>query len=203
MSVFDLEKLYSTYFNNKPYFINKGGKTQQSVQDSMYSITENPRSKGSIDYTSKQIALNKINTYGKDIWFPIELWKSNQSILSIDACTIAVNLSKTIIKTVVSERQGTIKEQFSTDDYKFTVKGFLIGENRFFPEQQIQQLKELFKTTEPIELRGGYPEIFLDEDTTKIVMNTLDFPDVQGKSPWIRPFQFTCESDFIQDLIIK
>ena len=112
-----------------------------------------------------------------------------------------VNLSKTIIKTVVSERKGTIKECFSFDDYKFTIRGFLIGKNRAFPEDQIRTLKNIFESPNPVDLQGGYPEMFL-EDNGKIVIQTLDFPEVQGKCPWIRPFSMTCESDYIEDLII-
>ena len=52
-------------------------------------------------------------------------WKDTKKAIDIHACTVAVNLSKQIIKTVVSERKGSIKEQFSVDDYKFTIKGFL------------------------------------------------------------------------------
>lgn len=203
VSIFDLQTLYKTYFNKSPYYITPKGSEKPVTQDIVYSgIPENDRRKGSIDYSSKQIALNKIGAYGQDIWFPIEFWKSTEKVLEIDACTVAVNLSKTIIKTAVSERKGSVHEVFGVDDYKFTIKGFLIGKNRFFPEDQINKLKEIFETTEPVSLHGGYPELFLDE-SCRVVIATLDFPEVQGKSPWIRPFNLTCESDFIQDLIIE
>jgi hypothetical protein len=185
VSIFDLQALYKTYFNKLPYH-----------------LPDNDRPKGSIDYSKNNIALNKIGAYGKDIWFPITFWINEKTSLEIEACTVAVNLSKTIIKTAVSERKGTVHETFGIDDYKFTIKGFLIGKNRFFPEDQINQLKEIFETTEPVLLKGGYPEVFLG-DTCHVVIATLDFPEVQGKSPWIRPFSLTCESDFIQDIIIK
>ncbi len=203
VSIFDLQELYKTYFKKSPYYITPKDSEEPVTQDIVYSgIADNNRTKGSIDYSSKQIALNKIGAYGQDIWFPITFKVSEKLSLEIEACTVAVNLSKTIIKTAVSERKGTVKETFGIDDYKFTIKGFLIGKNRFFPEDQINKLKEIFETTDPVELHGGYPELFLDE-SCRVVIATLDFPEVQGKSPWIRPFNLTCESDFIQDLIIK
>lgn len=202
-TIFDLNALYKTYFNNSPFYIAPKDSEKPITQEVVYSgIPENNRTKGSIDYTTKQIALNKKGLYGKDIWFPVEFWKSTEKAIEIEACTINVNLSKTIIRTAVSERKGTVKEQFGIDDYKFTIKGFLIGKDRFFPEEQINKLKDIFETSEPIELRGGYPELFLD-DSCRVVIATLDFPEVQGKSPWVRPFSLTCESDFIQDLIIQ
>jgi hypothetical protein len=201
-TAFDLYKLYKTYFNNSPYFVADKDSQEPLTQEPGYLITsENPRPRGSIDYSSKNIAFNKIGAYGQAIWFPIALHKSNQLLIEIEACTIAVNLSKTIIRTAVSERKGTVKECFSIDDYKFTIKGFLLGKNRIVPEDQILLLKEWFETTEPIELHGGYPEIFLDE-SCRVAVGSLDFPEVQGKATYIRPFAMTLETDYIQDLIL-
>ena len=163
-TAFDLYKLYKTYFNNSPYYINPDGNTKPITEEIGYSITtENPRPKGSIDYSSKNIAFNKIGSYGQDIWFPIELWKSEQKLIEIEACTVGVNMMKEIIRTPVSERKGKVKECFAIDDYRFSIKGFLIGKNRIVPEDQILKLKDIFETTEPVELHGGYPEIFLDK----------------------------------------
>lgn len=206
ISVFDLQDLYKTYFNKSPYFITPKSSEKQVTQDVVYAgIAQNPNPKGTIYRSLKNRAFNKIGAYGQDIWFPIEFWKSNEKSIEIDACTVAVNLSKTIIKTAVSERKGTVHEVFAIDDYKFTIKGFLIGKNRTFPEEQINMLKEFFETTEPVSLHGGYPELFLDQ-SRRVVIATLDFPEVQGKNHWIRPFNLTCESDFIsdiEDLIVK
>lgn len=201
-TAFDLYKLYKTYFANSPYYINPKGETKPMSEEIGYSISiENPRPKGSIDYSSKNIAFNKKGAYGQDIWFPIELWKSGRKIIQIDACTIGVNALKEIIRTQVSERNGRVKECFNIDDYRFNIRGFLIGKDRLVPEDQILQLKDWFETTEPIELHGGYPEIFLDE-SCRVAISSLDFPEVQGKAPWIRPFTMTLETDYIQDLII-
>jgi hypothetical protein len=201
-TAFDLLKLYKTYFANNPYFITDKDSQQPITQEIGYSITaENPRPRGSIDYSSKNIPFNKIGAYGQAIWFPIELWKSGKKIIEIEACTVGVVLTQEIIRTQVSERKGRVKECFNIDDYRFNIKGFLIGKNRFVPEDQILLLKDWFETTEPKELHGGYPEIFLDE-SCRVAVSNLDFPEVQGKAPWIRPFTMTLETDYIQDLII-
>lgn len=199
---FDLLKLYKTYFNNQPYFVS-GDESKPLALEPGYSITtENPRPRGSIDYSSKSIAFNKIGAYGQAIWFPVELWKSNKKLIEIEACTVAVNLSKNIIRTAVSERQGTVKECFSVDDYRFTIKGFLIGKNRMIPEDQILQLKDFFETTEPIALHGAYPEMFMNDKTCQVAVSALDFPEVQGKATWVRPFNMMLETDFIDSLSI-
>jgi len=199
INIYDLQALYKTTFGNKYFVKPKSEETPIERPDHYTVALENPRRRGSVDYSQNQIALNKIGSYGQAIWFPVEFWKSNKIALTIDACTISVQLSSTIIRTTVSERRGTIKEQFSEDDYKFTIKGFLIGKDRFFPEDQILLLKEIKETREPISLHGGYPELFLDE-SCRVVITSLDFPEVTGKATWIRPFNLTCESDFILDL---
>lgn len=202
-TVFDLYKIYKTYFKNSPYFIpDKDSQEPTPEEEPSYSIQEyNSRVRGSVDYSRKGQPFNKIGAYGQAIWFPIELWMSKQKKIEIEACTVAVNLSKTIIRTAVSERKGTVKECFAIDDYKFTIKGFLIGQNKMVPEDQILLLKEWFETREPIELHGGYPEMFLEE-SCRVAVSTLDFPEVQGKAVWIRPFSMTLETDYIQDLTV-
>lgn len=223
-TAFDLYKLYKTYFGNEPYFVtDKDTATPSSSTDGqfVYQIDlENPRPKGSIDYSSKnQQPFNKIGAYGQAIWFPITLKTTEKTTVApspqypqgrklvedvsieIEACTVGVNLVKEIIRTQVSERKGRVKECFSIDDYRFTIKGFLIGKNRLFPEDQINVLKKIFETANPVELHGGYPEIFLDE-SCRVAIGNLDFPEVQGKATWIRPFTMILETDYIQDLII-
>lgn len=197
--LFDLAKLYRATFGNSPFIVKNGNAQGEDVK---YVVAENQRDLANFDYTTKRIALNKFSSMGRDIWFPVTFWINTQRSIEIEACTIAVNLVKTINKTVVSERKGTVKEQFNIDDYRFTIKGFLIGKNQIFPEDQINFLKELFETSQPVYLKGGYPEIFLEENA-QVVINTLDFPEVEGKSPYIRPFNLVCESDYIQDLILK
>ncbi|MFC3158996.1 hypothetical protein SAMN05443633_107154 [Chryseobacterium arachidis] len=187
---FDLGNLYKTYFSKEPYYIDK----TYSTDKTLYS---NKKDKDS----SKQISFNKIGAYGHDVWFPAE-FRINGNVedsLIIDACTIAVNLSKTIIRTAVSERKGTVKEMFNIDDYKFTIRGFLIGKERKVPEGDILKLKKIFETGEPVSLNGGYPEMFLEE-SNRVAITSLEFPEVQGKAHWIRPFSLTCESDFIADV---
>ncbi|MGV9003953.1 DUF6046 domain-containing protein [Flavobacterium sp.] len=195
---FNLFSLYKSTFGNAPYFVKDTNSNSEVIT---YDIPRADRQRTTIDYTTKQIALNKKSMLGKDIWFPVTFWLNDAENIEIEACTIGVQLSKTIVKTAVSERKGTVKEQFNIDDYRFTIKGFLIGKNRLFPEDQINMLKNIFETNDPVYLKGGYPELFLEENA-QVVLTSLDFPEVEGKSPFIRPFSLMCESDYIEDLIL-
>jgi hypothetical protein len=207
-NVFNLVTLYKEYFGRGSYHIDQTGNTSVAETITYSGLTQNPRPRGTIHFSDNTgQSFNKTGKYGQDIWFPITL-KSHRITetgelepieLPIDICTISVNLVSTIIRTPVTERIGTVKEIISHDDYKFTIRGFLVSEDRTVPEKQILDLINLRKSTEEKTLHGGYPELFLDK-TCRIVISDIDFPEVQGKSHWIKPFTLTCESDFITDL---
>lgn len=199
-TIFDLHKLYQTYFNKTPYYVTPKGSEKPLTQDVGYCIqAKNPRKRGTIVKTKSQDQpLNKVGSYGQDIWFPITLHVDAKLTIDLDAVTVGVNLSKTIVRTSVSERKGTIKECFGVDDYKFNVKGFLIGSDRMFPEDQVVLLKQIFEETKPLELHGGYVELFLDK-SCRVAMTALDFPEVEGKAVNIRPFTMSLETDYIED----
>lgn len=206
-NVFNLVTLYKEYFGRGSYHIDQNGDTTVAETILYSGLTKNPRPRGTIHFSERTgQSFNKIGKYGQDIWFPIELRgtkvieNSLEPIsLSIDICTVSVNLVSTIVRTPVTERIGTVKEIVSHDDFKFTIRGFLIDENRKVPEDKILDLVALRNSTQEKTLHGGYPELFLDE-TCRIVISDIDFPEVQGKSHWIKPFTLTCESDFITDL---
>lgn len=199
MNNFDLFKMYKTTFGRSPYFIQED---TSKAEEAIYDIPQSDRNKYSLDYTRNGQPLNKKSSLGKDIWHPVTFWESSNLSIEIEACTTAINLLKTVVRTPVSERKGTVKETFNIDDYRFSIKGFVIGKNRFFPEDQITALKKIFESQKPIFLKGGYVEMFLEENA-QIVITSLDFPENQGSAYWIRPFSLTCESDYIEDLIIK
>jgi|GEM_PF-386438 len=204
-NVINLYKLYGEVFGRHSYHIDAPKPLNLDVQFS--GIPKNERPKGTIHYSDKTgQPFNKSGLYGQDIWFPIELRGSKivgNSLepisLTIDICTVSVNLVSTIVSTAVIERKGTVNEIVNIDDYKFTIRGFLVGKNRTVPEEDILNLVALKESTQEKTLHGGYPELFLNE-TCRIVISDLEFPEVQGQNHWIRPFTLTCKSDFITDL---
>lgn len=206
-NAFNLYKLYKEYFGRDSYYVDTEGQTKQYGENiQITDLEKNPRPKGTIHYSSKNVQFNKIGKYGQDIWFPIEIkgfkkefGKWEEVSVVIDACTVSVNLVSTIVSTPVIERKGTVNEIVNIEDYKFTIRGFLIGKNRLVPEDDIMNLIKIKESTRAKTLHGGYPELFLDK-TCRIVISELEFPEVQGQNHWIRPFSMTCKSDFITDL---
>ena len=177
--VLNLPDIYNQFFANNTYHI------PQKV-DNKKSVLGTP--------------LSYLNAIGKEVFLPVSLWMSDKDNLQIDCCTIRVTAKKTIIRTAVSEQQGTIKEQFNIDDYQFTIKGVLIDKN--FPDQQIIMLKRMFESNKPIELLNALTDLFLDK-SHRIAIENLELPETEGKSIRMKPFILTCESDFIDTLIVS
>ena len=180
--VTNLEETYNTYFQG-PY----------SVPQKVEPVWNSTRFDSQL----------RENILGREVFLPIRLNGANGMSITCPCATIRVQGSKNVIRTAVSERIGTVKEMFQVGDYIFTIKGVLIAPSgKAFPDDDIYTLRQLFESTEHVLLHNALSDMFLD--TTRYVCITdLEFPEVQGKSPRMRPFQLTCESDYIDSLIIK
>ena len=180
--VTNLEEIYNTYFQ-KPYSL------PQKVEPVWNSTRFDSQLREEI--------------MGREVFLPIRLNGVDGMSITCPCATIRVQGSKNVIRTAVSERIGTVKEMFQVGDYIFTIKGVLIAPTgKAFPDDDIYTLRQLFESTEHVLLRNALSDMFLD--TTRYVCITdLEFPEVQGKSLKMRPFQLTCESDYINSLIIE
>lgn len=207
-NVFNLHKLYSEYFGRENYLIAKESAKDKNltIEVKFNGIPKNPHPKGKIHFSKTKQPFNKIGLYGENIWHPIKLQGFEMQYgqptihtLEIEICTVSVKLNTGIVSTPIANRKGCVNEIVNLDNYKFTVRGFLIGENRKVPEEKINKLKYFQDSLLPVEMHAGFVEIFLHK-SCKIQMTKLDFPEVQGGNHWIRPFSFECESDFVEDL---
>jgi hypothetical protein len=182
----DIELLYRNTFGGKPYRIN--GQKEEVSQLSGSALTA--------DYL------------GKEIWLPVKFVNLNKAIFGatevlLPYSVIKMSAKKTIVKTPLVERKGTVKELYSIDDFNISLKGFVIDEeNRIWPEQELTILKKLFDLNEAIEFDNALSNIFLDKDT-RVVIENLELPEVEGGRKHIRPFSLTLESDSVFTLELE
>lgn len=188
----DLLDVYNTYFQ-KSYSI---GVDWQDMG------TDNSIKKE--DYTTLGIPIRKISDTGVEVYLSVELTDglTNGNTLTIDCATIRATTKNTIIKTALSERQGTVKRQFNTGDYVFTIKGVLIGKDRKLPDKDISKLIYMAKNQSQIYLNNAYAELFISGEN-RICIESLEFPEQEGKHIRHRPFVMVCETDFINTLTLK
>lgn len=105
----NLENIYTSYFqpsykvndNREPVNVEEYGKIPRKAD----------RYK-----TSKGIYISEPSLYlGVEVFLPVTL-NSNGISIRLECCTIRVTSKKTIIRTAVTERVGTIKEQFNVGE---------------------------------------------------------------------------------------
>lgn len=186
---YDLEKLYAYTFGGGAYRID-GKNTNAS--DELRSNT----------------GLLKRQYNDKEIWLPVKFTELGASFekgeLLLPYSVISISGKKTIVKTPLAERKGTVKELYNVDDYDISIKGFLIDEaNRLWPESQIDDLKRIYENQLAVGLDNALTNIFLKDQGQRVVIETLDFPPVEGGRIHIRPFSMKLESDSVFTLELK
>ena len=186
---YDLEKLYAYTFGGGAYRID-GKNTNAS--DELRSNT----------------GLLKRQYNDKEIWLPVKFTDLDASFkkgeLLLPYSVISISGKKTIVKTPLAERKGTVKELYNVDDYDISIKGFLIDEaNRLWPESQIDDLKRIYENQLAVGLDNALTNIFLKDQGQRVVIETLDFPPVEGGRIHIRPFSMKLESDSVFTLELK
>ena len=192
MITVDLLTVYNTYF--QPNY--KVVKSDTAVDIPPFGVIAQ---KPDIKQTVFGGDISYKNAVGQTIFLPVELWVDGQTNLKIDCCTLRITSKKTIIRTAVSERKGTVKEEFNIGDYIFTITGVLIGWDRQFPSDQIVMLRTIYEADKPVELRNALGELFL-EKSIRVAVESLEFPDHAGKALYHKPFTMVCESDFVDTL---
>lgn len=172
----DLRNLYNTYFQ-KPYYLKPRVETTGMT---CYGLP-----------VKEQIL-------GREVFMSVTFKFAGRE-LTIACATIRVTGKKNVVKTVVAERKGTVKEQFSVGDYEFTIKGVLIGDGDSLPDVKMIFLKEMFESTKPVELHNAIADFFLDK-SLYVSIESIEFPEVEGKTIRHRPFSVICESDYVDSL---
>ena len=90
---------------------------------------------------------------------------------------------------------------FSAGDWVITIKGVLLGEDGKFPKEATERLIEISKNIEPLELWCGLTDMFMPGNN-KVVVESLELPEIKGSSIRHRPFTMTLESDYVDSLIV-
>lgn len=222
-NTFDLIKLYKNYFGNTPFSVQNTEDKSFTNEVEYNNIPENPHLKGKIHFSKTNQPFNKIGAYGQNIWHYVKFASKIKNskgeweviILEIDICTIAVKQVTNIISTPLAGAEinpktlegkplkphniGYVNEIVNIDDWIFTIRGFLVSKNRTVPETEIEKLKYFMQTNQPVEIHGGYVELFLPPSCI-VKVTSIEFPEVQGGNYWIRPFSLECKTNWMKDL---
>lgn len=197
--VFDLVKLFENTFGTKPYVIPELS-TQPANDGTPFKIDGFQNSPQLV--TPKGSVIGE-QYRGVDIWLPIRLSYMDQLICYIPYAVVNIYGKKIMVKTPMVERIGTVKEQYSIEDYVIGVKGFLISADRTFPEQEINNLKQVYEFGQAVQIENALTNIFLTNSSLqryeqrRVVIEDLEIPEVQGGRKHVRPFSMKLESDTV------
>lgn len=201
--IFDIDKLYQRTFGSQPYRVAQES-AQQNTQPSFKINGNNTVTVVDRVQNTLQVSLN-----GIEIWLPTVLSNlpSNvfeNGILNLPYSVVRITGSSTIIRTPLNERRGTVKEFFSIDDYKITLKGFFIDQERVWPYDDLLSLKNLHELGSAFTMDNALTNVFLNkpgaEDQQRVVITGFDLPEVEGGRKHVRPFVMQIESDSVFEL---
>ncbi|MFU8843481.1 MAG: DUF6046 domain-containing protein [Bacteroidales bacterium] len=99
-----------------------------------------------------------------------------------------------------SKGRGTIKERWSQDDYRVTIKGLFMNltDIAVYPEEDVARLRALCEAREIIEVDC---ELFRLFGIDRMAIDTYDFPFSKGEN--IQGYIITGYSDDIAELLIE
>jgi hypothetical protein len=188
---FDVEKLYEQIFGGKLYQIPPTG------------IGKDPKEEPSIikRTASRKYVLSE-KYLNREIWLPTRLAELNiedfnRSEFYLPYCAVKISGKKTIVKTPLAERQGTVKELYSIDDYSINLKGFFIDhKNRLFPEEDLDVLRQVFEVRGSFSIDNALINIMFGKEV-KVVMESFELPEVEGGRKHVRPYNIQLETDSI------
>jgi len=199
--IIDLGKLFQRVFGGKPYVINKNGDVTDAPGE-LYQIPANSLVIKNGQQLTPKGSLVAEKYKGVEIWLPTYL-SANGVTVFLPYSIIKITGKKTIIRTPLVERMGTVKEQYNIDDYSIIIKGFLISDDRTFPEDDLKTLKILYETQTAVTIDNALTNIFLANpaldqfEQRRVVITSLDIPEVQGGRKNVRPFVMEMESDSV------
>lgn len=173
MSEFSIKKLFSQAFGTEP---------PPSFQIEQAVARRESSTLGQPYYDADEM--------GREHFMPVRIngWL-------IPFAVVAITPRKTVVSTPMVERQGSVHEIISIDDYSINIKGILIGMTDDYPEEEVIKVHELFLINRSLELRSAKTDIFLKGED-KVVIKEIPLPVVPGVQH-AQPFEIVCVSDTI------
>ena len=111
--------------------------------------------------------------------------------IRIDSVIMTVEQSKTIVKTALQGRKGTIKEYISSGDYIISAKGVIDNTINEYPELAVGFLTKIANIPDQIKVTSKFLQQF---SINYVVIERFRFTEKQGSRD-IQPFELTMVSD--------
>lgn len=185
----------------EPYKLNTGDDVPRGSHEKGYQV-DTQITKAEREFTAKGSLIGE-QYRGVDILLPVRFYNGPLMVAYIPYCVLHIGGKKTLIETPLVERKGEVIEQYNINNYSIGIKGFMISEDKKFPERDITGFKNLFEANKALTIENALTNIFLSDKTLpqdeqrRVVIRDFDFPEVQGGRINVKPFTMQLKSDSI------
>lgn len=142
-----------------------------------------------------------LNSNGNEVFMPIWLIRKDGTKLLLQNTVASLSNQVTIVETPLVNRQGTVKEEISVNDWIINVKGIMVSSDGSYPDDQVAELNHLYNLREAVGIENARTSLVLS-DTEKVVIKSLRFPEIQGMVA-TQAFEMELVSDLPFDLYIN
>lgn len=127
---------------------------------------------------------------GTEYYLPVKLGGVQLPIPLISIETAEKNW---VIRKMIA-REGTTKGLLGTGDYRIFIRGFCVGKNGEWPEEQLELLSDLEKRKEVLDVENALTSIFLPEPQQCVLASPIRIGETR-RLPGVVEYQMELLSD--------
>jgi len=145
--------------------------------------------------SAKGVSYYYQNSSGNSVFMPIWLSTVNNNTLMylLPNTVMSLGIKANIVTTNLVNRNGTVKEEISDDDWELRIKGVLVGVGNSYPEEEMQTLINWREKRQAFNIQNVKTAICLGENE-KVVITRLHFPENRGFQN-TQPYELELVSD--------
>ena len=128
------------------------------------------------------------------------LKNANNTQIALIGVKIDVTKTNKIVETSLVNREGKVKEFIQADDYSVKITGNLFGDRNKFPLEALQQLLEVLRPNQNMEVASPYLEAF---GICKVVLKQAQFNQSNLRHFNVMPFEISFLSDMNYDFLVE
>lgn len=128
------------------------------------------------------------------------LKNANNTQIALIGVKIDVTKTNKIVETSLVNREGKVKEFIQADDYSVKITGNLFGDRNKFPLEALQQLLDVLRPNQNMEVASPYLEAF---GICKVVLKQAQFNQSNLRHFNVMPFEISFLSDMNYDFLVE
>jgi len=201
---FDIKDLFSIIWNYKalpfPFVFNPSSKVTHEITD--YNIPKGNRK----TKTDRGEDLYGKNLLGVEVFMPVKLKDPiAKTELQLENTLLDISLKKTIIETLLVNRQNCVKEIIAVEDWEINIKGIIVSADEqyynSYPDREVKKLRDMVYVGNALEIINALTDLCFSQNE-KVIITNFRLLDARGLEN-AQPFEIEMSSDIAFELIIE